>query len=309
MQRFPSSSGKTSHYSRVSSRMEEDDVPVAAAVVEHVLMVDNTDFTRGRPEVMMAGGPSCWTDDFFQEHTDIVAVFDYDLDQLKEIKVNETVGPWVVFLTTAAIVGFVWSIYLGLPVFVPLACALLFGAAFAIEKPMKRNLEKTLSCKVGVHTAVTRTGVRHVKPSLPNRPGFALDIPFEDILSVKIEQLHGFKAIAVRLTLASTDDGLEYITSGYCKFEKSQRSPEIKLSLIGLKEPVRFKKLIMATKDEPSSGRASRLLSRVEAFVDGNHDADEASKQALSELLMELREFNRSSGVSGVQYPDGGAIV
>jgi len=259
--------------------------------------------------VMVEGLSSCWTDDFFQEHTDIVAVFDYDPDQLKEIKMTETVAPCVWFLFTATMFGFMCSISLGLPVFVPLACVLLFSAGCASVKPMISHLEKTVSDEVCVrHTAVTRTGVRHVKQSLPNQPG-VVDIPFEDILSIKIEQLHGFKATAVRLTLASTDDGLEYITSGYCKFEKSQRSPEIKLSLIGLKEPVRFKKLIMATKDEPSSGRASRLLSRVEAFVDGNHDADEASKQALSELLMELREFNRSSGVSGVQYPDGGANV
>lgn len=265
-------SSKTS-YSQVPAGMEEADVHVVAEPVV-------ADFT--------AEGLS-WTDDFFQGDTDIVAAFDYDLQQLKDMKIAEITGPLWGLGSTASIGGFVWSIGVGMPVFVPIGCALLFIAGLASTAPTKRYLEKRVD-KVWAHTAVTRTGVRHVQPSNPNQPGFALEIPFEDVLSIKIETLPSNFSVAVRLTLASTDDGLEYITSGYCNFGKTQ---EIKLCLIGLKEPVRFKKLIMTMKENvapSSSSRASSLLSAAEAFLDGNH-SDQAVKQAfLRELVIKMRD-------------------
>ena len=192
-------------------------------------------------------------------------------------------------------------------------CELLFIAVCA---QVKRHLAKTYAnvCNSWAHTAVTRTGLRHVQPSNPNRPGFALDIPFEDIVSIQIMQRHKPDWISVRLTLASTDDGLEYITSGYCKFQKLMElmPPQIVLDLSLLKEPVRVKKALMAMKKSvPPGSKGAEMLCHVETLLDTDHLSDPDVKQSLRELVVEMREFNnnKSSSIGVEQQHDVATIV
>jgi hypothetical protein len=217
--------------------------------------------------------------------SDIVAVFDYDQEKLKKINDDTCWFFWIKYCATVLFLGaIIWSLLVGsiLSVFLLIAMCNLVSHA-----------KKTTAVHSWMHIAVTRTGLRHVqtRPNPCDHPAFALDIPFEDIVSIK--RLPG----GVLLTLASTEDGVEYITSGDCYFQRMGVPPQLYLALVFLKEPVIFMKLLKAMKEEKSAAVATKssilgaeLLCRVEKIVDGggSHDhllvSDPSVEQSLHEL-------------------------
>ena len=89
--------------------------------------------------------------------------------------------------------------------------------------------------------------------------------------------------------------------------------PQIVLGLTGLKEPVRFKKVIMAMKEKlvPPGSIGSEMLCRVETLLDSDHLSDPDVKRSLRELVVEIREFNnnKSSSIGVEQQHDVATIV
>jgi len=298
-------------YSQVSTTAGEEEEQSDIPVVVEPVVAHAVDMLS---EVCVEQGLT-WTDDFFQRDADIVAVFDYDLEQIKQMKFDDMIAPFFGFGLMASFGGFVWSLMAGMPVWVTLGFALIFIVLFASLGAMKRHFEETVgmaSAWPQQHTAITRTGLRYVQPSAPSQQGFALEIPFQDILEIKIAQHPNTTGVVVWLTLASTDDGLEYVTSGFHAFQ--HHGAHVYLRLLGLKEPVRFKKVTMKMKDKlsPPLNGGAKLLSRVEAILDSDHSSDPDVRRALTELVVEMRAFNKSSSVSvqkQQQEQNFGAIV
>jgi hypothetical protein len=297
-----------------------------AVVAEYVTAVATTEqqptvvsLLRPNEATSIAQGLT-WTDDFFEvaEHnnssSDIVAVFDYDQEKLK--KINEDDFVWIrCCVTVLFLVAFCWSLLAvesQLFIYLTVCVFLLIAMCGWIS-----NVEKTTVVHNWMHTAVTRTGLRHVqtRPS-PDHLAFALDIPFEDIVSIKrTQQTPG----GVLLTLASTDDGVEYITSGDCYFQRSGLPPQLYLALFCLKEPVIFMKLLKAMKEEKSAAAtksssskrlgAELLCRAVERILDGSdHLPDPSVEHTLRELVVEMRE-NSSNQSSSIEQQHGVATI
>jgi hypothetical protein len=260
-------------------------------------------------------GGLTWTDDFFDSQdssssSDIVAVFDYDLEMLKKVT-DENFLAARCFATACFVGAFFWIFFAGAPVLVLVLSVILLIAVCA----WIRHVEKRTVGNVGKHTAVTRMGLLHVntRPN-PNHPvaSFALDIPFEDIVSTKrMPHCSG----GVLLTLASTDDGVEYITSGDCYFQRSGVPSQIYLALACLKEPVLFMKLLKAMKEKsvPKSSNklGTELLCRVERILDGGSDhlSDPNVEQSLRELVVEMRVLNNNINMSSSIEQQGVATI
>jgi hypothetical protein len=148
---------------------------------------------------------------------------------------------------------------------------------------------------------------------------FALDIPFEDIIS--ITRMGILSQRSVLLTLASTDgDGLKFITSGDYNFQRPSASPsQVSLVLTNLKEPVLFMKFLQAMKDKSSplrkssSSKAADLLYRVETVLDNgssdHHLSGPKIEQSLRELVLEMRELNTNIKSSGIEQHDVATMV
>jgi hypothetical protein len=113
-------------------------------------------------------------------------------------------------------------------------------------------------------TTVSRSCVRHVQPNYEivvpqsgtKQPGYVLEFPFEDIVSAKVTPVKDSMCM-VTLGLASDgeeDDGTKYITSGFYKFqEEAAYGPganRLQFNFRAMKEPILFKKLVMAMKDK-----------------------------------------------------------
>jgi hypothetical protein len=202
-------------------------------------------------------GEMTWTDNYFDEEDDdehhddddIVAVFDYNIKLLKEKQIKELFDPWWLLLPLP-IYSFV--LLSGLPIVVIIGLSFLCWSTLLLLRIWFSVGNYCTSGLVWPHTAVTRTGVRHIIPpssTSPEQPGYALDIPFADIVSIELQPLSNLLCLVV-LTLASTDHGIEYVTSGYCHLIKNRVGGQTQLVLTALLEPVRFKKLVVAMKDK-----------------------------------------------------------
>jgi hypothetical protein len=264
--------------------------------------------SSSNPTIM---GEMTWTDNYFNEderHDDIVAVFDYNIKVLKEEKIKKWFNPWWPLVASAVYV-FCFLLSLPIPILLTIGLSLLCSSTMLVRKWFFWN-SCCSSVVVWPHTAVTRTGVRHILPSSPEQQGYALDIPFEDIVSIEVQPLPTL--CLVRLTLDSTDHGMEYVSSGYCQLTNGVGQTQ--LVLTGLLEPVRFKKLVVAMKDKSSSSsmpssQGAQLLSRVEACLN-DISSNVETKDVLSKLVAEMREYNQTcSSVRDDVTPRAAMIV
>lgn len=232
-----------------------------------------------------------WSDAFFEGDPSVVAVFDYDLEKLYEQKIAGIVGPMVGALVSVGMFSLFLSMVTAWP-YVWIILLLLGAAGCAIpvlRENYKGRYPYSSFTAEGPHTAVTRDAVRYVQPATENRAAFALEVPFGEIVSIKIEQLPADpKLVVVCLNLASTDDGLEYIKSGYFRFGKQPGTSSVQLRLVALREPVRFKKLVMEMKGEPLFSKMNDLALRIQAIADGDASNPELN-QVLTEVAAELR--------------------
>jgi hypothetical protein len=248
------------------------------------------------------------TDKFFEEHGDIVSVFDHDQPALVELKLQRDGDLYVErwhCLCWGCGLGCLLS-YVDGKNWLAIGFALVIFATRILVIPAKRRDFQALRKRFEdlpdsdwPHTAITRTGVRHVEPPTHHRGGCVLDIPFEDIVSIEMFDFREstFTWYDVTLTLTAADDGIKYISSGYHRFERWQG--QIKVPLHCLKEPVRFRKLVAAMTDKLSTpaSKAAQLLLRVEACmeaVDNPGTVDPKVKQVLSNLVDELRDFKET---------------
>jgi hypothetical protein len=141
------------------------------------------------------------------------------------------------------------------------------------------------------HTAITRTGVRHVvPPKLPNGVGHnnyvVVDIPFADIKSIDktwwIPKEASANATAssrwVFLSLAAKEDGAEYVRTNqtgnggrgpfyrrnFCAVALCGQKVQLGLFMSLLKEPARFQGLVEALQQQ------HQVTPRVPADKDGD---------------------------------------
>jgi hypothetical protein len=367
MNRRSSSSPRAVSFTKLSTSEHEEDlledgaIPVVAeyvtAVVAEHKEPSSTIFLPIKVKNILEQGRLTWTDDFFEQpgHDDVVAVFDYDLELLKKILVEEKFGLAIILAPNVFMGAFFWCMMTGGPFLAvllfgvllltavymvvtekfgvakvlsimaflgsivwplsdpgyPLLVVALCGSLFAFGAMFGwiRHAEATMPVvvKSWLHTAVTQTGLRHIQ-TLPT-PGnvfpagaFALDIPFENIVSIK----RTATPRNVLLTLASTNDGVEFISSGDCYFQSVWGTPsQVSLALTNLKEPVLFMKVLQAMKDKSSvatksfcSSKATEWLWRLDTILDnGSSDplSDPNIKQSLRELVVEMCELSNNN--------------
>jgi hypothetical protein len=281
--------------------------------------------TKANNNILEQGRLLTWTDDFFEQqpgrHNDVVAVFDYDLDILKKVVVAEKFAS-AQYCATMVFMGAIWWCLLtdGPFLVIVLCGSLLLMAMYAWIRRAEEAMAVVVSWK---HTALTQTGLRHVhtRPTPLHHSAFTLDIPFEDILSIKRTTTPNTRGVL--LTLASTSgDGVEYITSGDCSLPKSAAPSQVNLVLTSLREPVLFMKVLQDMKDKSqlapgkssSSSKAAELLRRVESFLDNCSERllDRNVEQSLRELVVEMRELNNNNNnntSSSIEQRDVATIV
>jgi hypothetical protein len=330
MNRRASPSHQAVSFSKLSTSEQEYEDGVIRVVAECVPTVaehePSSSILPQQEANILEQGRLTWTDQFFAQQDDIVAVFDYDPKIMEEIMASEKFGGAKI-LSTLSFMGAMFLCALTeAPIVVYVLCVgLLIFACVGICRA-----EETMVVDSWAHTAVTQTGMRHVQTRRTDKDwgltgaaaaaAFALDIPFEDIIS--ITRMGIFAPHSVLLTLASTDgDGLKFITSGDYYFQKERASPsQVSLVLTNLKEPVLLMKVLRAMKDKKSvvprkssSSKAADLLYRVETVLDNgssdHHFSGPNVEQSLRELVVELRELNTSIKSSGIEQHDVATMV
>jgi len=264
-------------------------VPVASPVVEL------SSHKRHFSDEDEAGDQLSWTDDYFTGAANIVAVFDHDPTALYEHYISGKHEAVCNFWT------FFWFLLLCVPVSVvclsllPGAVAGFLGTLLAMLAvggiAFARSLLKAKypSFSGESHTAVKQTGIRHVLAD--PKAQYEVHIPFDEIVSIHASCENAVAKIEIEM---ASNDGSEYVIHGIPVFEKTYSGGSwlSKLVLIGLKEPFRFKKLVMQMKKNLSevSIVSNTILERVEAALESENTDD--WKNALCAARDGLRKQN-----------------
>jgi hypothetical protein len=162
MNRRASPSHQAVSFTKLSTSEQEDEDGVIRVVAECVTTIaehePSSSILPQQEANILEQGRLTWTDQFFAQQDDIVAVFDYDPNfTLKEIMASEKFGLGKVLssfmgamflcaLPEASIVVFVLCVWL-----------LIFACVGT------RRAEETMVVDRWAHTAVTQTGLRHVR--------------------------------------------------------------------------------------------------------------------------------------------------
>lgn len=218
-------------------------------VINAYAVVPDEDFIQGTPVSMFVDldkpaqrmvGPKfahipetrglIWYDDFFDDEDDVVAVFDLDY---KQMEIYYASLGWVGFAATSCFLPNLFG------------CLLLTGFPCFLNKNVRWNTRAQ-------HVAITRDGIRFVYDRRHTCWGLpACDagkqsktIPFDKIADCDIVEPAGNTCLCVPNTLHSVHVDTASSGNDYRRHE---------LTLVGLKDPFAFKKLVWAMKRSVAS--------------------------------------------------------
>mmetsp|Transcript_35256 Transcript_35256/g.71414 ORF Transcript_35256/g.71414 Transcript_35256/m.71414 type:complete len:318 (-) Transcript_35256:1387-2340(-) len=202
----------------------------ATAVVSHegedsILNPYSTSSTSNSPGFPPEAQNRVWDDTFFdgEDNGEVIAVFDFDYATIEDF--NTKVG----FASLAA-----FGLYPPLLGLALLGCAPCF---------LRRNVEWSARSK---HVALTRDGIRFVRDRRPTCWGLSMcdagrsskTVPYDQITDCDVEEPAGNTCLCIANVLSTVN--IDTASSG------GQAGKELKI--VGLKDPVGFKKLVWAMK-------------------------------------------------------------
>ena len=243
-----------------------------------------------------------WEDQYFEDRGDVLAVFDHvqeNFDQEGLILLGS--GIFMIFI-----------VLVGLVPFMPFGLLLLFGGpvtGYLIGPHIAKYMERKAAADPTpiAHTAVTEFGLRHVQPAYNRVRGSALLIPFHDIQDIEVCSSH----VSIRTPSVDmceyVEKGLPTFTPLRCDLEKNEwnavlpeKNTHSRLYIMGLREPYRLKKLLLAMKEKHSrDGRVvgnALLTQRVLELLEQERPPQSGDHQnaLFVELRDELRHFNNN---------------
>ena len=287
-------------YTTLSSADDEEELPLAA-----VSAAVSTASVQQEE-----GDELTWTDDYFCDRNDVVAVFDYDHELLhRHYVTNFIVTPILIFnflgmfasiivmMANADEIDGNWFRY-GLHGMVGLILLMILVCCGDCCSGLWSRLIKPRPVP---HTAITNNGVRHVQPASSGHGRYnTIQIPFAAITNVTVAVTDGGSMTATAIGTASCD-GAEYVVSGFPQFEKkwdgNACSETACIKMLGMSEPFRFKQLLLEmmkkSNTSPAAANATcsiELMSRIDTALDGSVDDSSAPELLLRELRDELRQ-------------------
>ena len=244
-----------------------------------------------------------WEDKYFEDRGDVLAVFDH----VQEVFYFNSDGLKIILGLCFFMIS---SLVLCHVPFMPVGLLVLVGG------PITGYLIGTLIAKYVVrkaaanpiptgHTAVTEFGLRHVQ--LAYNGGSTLLIPFHDIQTIEVcSSLVSIRTPSVDMC-EYVEKGLPTFTPLRCDLEKNEwnavlpeKNTHSRLYIMGLREPYRLKKLLLAMKEKHGrdgrvvanallTQRVLELLEQENVPLSGDHQ-----NALFVELRDELRHFNNN---------------
>ena len=205
-----------------------------------------------------------WTDDYFANRTDVVAVFDLNQDEYNRSK--KECERYLVWISVTVSFSVWFLMFVGQGAYGGLA-SIAFFFCYSVVALVNARIQQNIVCIP--HLAVTATGVRYVEPPEKNSRflGSTVHIPWEAIETIEI-----IKSASVRIR-TSASDWTNYVVSGaprgLRKFrrhrvlsewkeeivEDGQNFDGTRLDINYLLEPYRFKKLVMSLKHQQQEAK------------------------------------------------------
>mmetsp|Transcript_25160 Transcript_25160/g.37181 ORF Transcript_25160/g.37181 Transcript_25160/m.37181 type:complete len:307 (+) Transcript_25160:92-1012(+) len=205
-----------------------------------------------------------WTDTFFDDDDDIIAVFDYDYNAMESF--NTSTG----FATWAAL-----SLY-----------PPLLGCSLACLTPcyLRANVRWSVRAQ---HVAVTRDGIRYVENrrktgwglSCTDRGKVSKTVPFDKITDCDVQEPAGNSCICIKNILSVVN--VDTASSGQGGIKE--------LRLAGLKNPHGFKKLVWAMKRSQGNG-----FPQVPASLEMARGVKTSNEPDVTSILLQIRDELRT---------------
>lgn len=182
-----------------------------------------------------------WNDDFFDDEEGIVAVFDFDYDQMLSFETPTAAISQGIGVTCAALYAGIFMGVYGAVAVVAAYLLLLYPCL------LQRQLQWKLMAN---HLAITRDGIRFVQDRRKSCWGFSMcdkgkhskTVPFDKITDCDIIEPAGNECLCIQRVLYVVN--VDTASSG-------SEGNRHELCISGLKEPHKFKALVWAMKRAP----------------------------------------------------------
>ncbi len=227
-----------------------------------------------------------WNDDFFDDEEGVVAVFDFDYDQMLSFQTPVTAVSQIMIVGLA-------SLYLGIFLGV-------YGVAVVVAFYLLSLYPCLLQMQVGWevmanHVAITRDGIRFVQDRRKSCWGFAMcdkgkhskTVPFDKITDCDIIEPAGnqylcFKRVLYEVNVDTASSGAE--------------GNRHELRIAGLKEPHKFKAMVWAMKRAPHVNYQTPLPQHLElTALTKNQSTSSQSSNSVTGLLKSIRNELREN--------------
>jgi hypothetical protein len=308
---------------------QNDDIPSASVVTEEEAAI--ADLAEQQHVGSIGMDQYSWTDDYFSNDSSVIAVFDHDQEALHTWAASMISMVIAIFASVAAFISLILTIDdidLGdSPNAIYWLISSLTIILFSFTGMTTSWIAVCLTKDLEAHTAVTNSGIRHVR--VPARNGVTtsthysqcvIHIPFEVIDSITVEQMraknsNGYLS-TVKITTKDTKEDVDLIVSGIPTVNTLKKDffmPNMHLALEGICEPYQFKKLVLlkmrekcandnAQSQEEEQPYIRGLVQSARAIVDGGElevvglARDPLATSNASSLLETVRELRDELG-------------
>lgn len=213
-----------------------------------------------------------WEDSYFAEEEGLIAVFDFDYPKIAS------------FNKSVACVSML---------FPPI---LIFGSLCCYPCFFAQQIKWDVYSQ---HVAITRDGIKYVKDKRHRMCGFACQdagkesktIPFDKITDCDIIEPAGATCCCIDNVLSSVS--VDTASSGQINPESGRKMHE--LSLVGLKDPMGFKKLVWSMKRMTTGGQIGYSTpdsAPISLAMMGRGFSNDDTNAILKDIRSELKEMN-----------------
>jgi len=242
-----------------------------------------------------------WNDDFFDDEEGIIAVFDFDYDQMISFQTPMVAMSQLIMMSLAA---FYLGIFMGIyGTVIVLALYILSFYPCLLQRQVRWEV-------MANHVAITRDGIRFVQDRRKSCWGFGMcdkgkhskTVPFDKITDCDIIEPAGNEYLCIKRVLYEVN--VDTASSG-------AEGNRHELRITGLKEPHKFKALVWAMKRAPphviyqAPTVSQQKLVELTGLTKNRSTSSESSTSVtglLKSIRNELRENNEL--LRKLQKPD-----
>lgn len=230
----------------------------------------------------------CWTDDFFDDDEDTIAVFDFDYEQMKDFtfKLEALVHTFHVLL----VAGYSYALF---DFYGPLVCVGIFPLYLVL---LRYQVQWKSEAN---HLAITRDGIRSVQDKQKRFLGWSMcdkgkhskTVPFDKITDCDLVDPAGNSCCIIPNVLYVVNVDTASSGGGGKQYE---------LRIAGLRHPEKFKALVWAMKRQRDNNLGGaykapppqlEMTERNQQLLSGG-SSDTSVKTLLKDIRTELRENN-----------------